>query len=81
MSSQIFGVVSWGPVLCGDKPSVYASLPAHIDWLRRVIKGAGGLLPLSLLILGVSLESRIAGSQVETPAATTTPPPRPSRSR
>uniref|UniRef100_A0A914XTU7 Peptidase S1 domain-containing protein n=1 Tax=Plectus sambesii TaxID=2011161 RepID=A0A914XTU7_9BILA len=40
----LYGIVSWGPVLCGEKPGVYTNLVEFGDWIRAVIRKNGGHL-------------------------------------
>lgn len=37
----LYGVISWGPIICGDKPAVFTNIAHVSDWLLSILEEAG----------------------------------------
>jgi secreted trypsin-like serine protease len=37
----LYGVISWGPIICGDKPAVFTNIAHVSDWMQSILEEAG----------------------------------------
>ena len=45
------GVVSWGPILCGKKPSVFTNVAEYTKWIGNIVTFRGKSFILFFIII------------------------------
>jgi secreted trypsin-like serine protease len=71
----LYGVISWGPIICGDKPGVFTNVAHVSDWLQSVLEVAGEDIDPGSTHNRVNLTSTDMGASNEAAATNPAHPP------